>query len=397
MYVHGIQSLFQFPGYVVEKIRIDRTIAEVKLRWDRRRCVRCSQCGGKMSVSRTVEQVARDLGLGTVSLVLLRYPAIQGRCRHCRSYETIRPPGIEPRRQATWRLMRYVSQLCRYMPIKSVGEVLPLRDTVIRRWDRAVLQETLPEPDLDDLKVLLVDEKSVGRHHQFVTLVMNGVSGELLHMAEGKKKQSLESFFARLTPEQKQRIEAVGMDRSGAYHAVVNEQIPHADVVYDKFHLIQNYNEVIDTVRRTEWRKAKAEQKSVIKGQRYILLKNPENRTTEDNQRLAELISVNHNIALVDMLKDDLRGLWSYRYRAWAERWLKRWTDWAINSGIQALQRFGRSLLNAKDHVLNYCKHPITTGRLEGFNNIISRVVHRACGAHDMRYLFLKLRQESLY
>jgi transposase len=46
--------------------------------------------------------------------------------------------------------------------------------------------------------------------------------------------------------------------------------------------------------------------------------------------------------------------------------------------------------------VLNYCNHRITSGRIEAFNNVISRAIHRACGVQDVDYLFLKLRQQSL-
>ncbi|MFO8011682.1 MAG: transposase [Phycisphaerae bacterium] len=56
----------------------------------------------------------------------------------------------------------------------------------------------------------------------------------------------------------------------------------------------------------------------------------------------------------------------------------------------------GRSLERAEDEILNFCKHRITLGPLEGFNNLISRIMHRACGVTNLDYLFLKLRQESL-
>ena len=46
--------------------------------------------------------------------------------------------------------------------------------------------------------------------------------------------------------------------------------------------------------------------------------------------------------------------------------------------------------------VLDFCKHRVTLGPLEGFNNLVSRIVHRAFGVRDLDYLFLKLRPESL-
>jgi transposase len=292
--------------------------------------------------------------------------------------------------------MEFVSRAARFLPLSHVEDLVKVDDATAGRWDRTILRQTLPPPKLDDLRILLVDEKSVRRHHGYVTLVMNGENGELLYLAEGKKKESLQGFFDKLSPAQKASIRAVAMDRAGAYLEVVKEQLPDADIVFDKFHLIANYNAVIDEVRREEWRKASQEDKHVIKGQRYNLFRRPDNRTAQQAQSLDNLLRINRNLALVDVLKDDLRQLWEYRYPGAAVKYLRRWVYWTQVSGIEALRKFGRGLLKAKQEVLNFCKYRITTGPLEAFNNTVSRIIHRACGMQNLDYLFLKLRQESI-
>jgi len=137
------------------------------------------------------------------------------------------------------------------MAVNKVIDFLPISTSTARRWDKYVLALTLGEPNLDNIRILLIDEKSIGRHHHYITVVMNGETGEILHLAEGKKKESLASFFDKLTPEQIATIEAVGIDRSGIYQSVVEERCPKAIIVYDKFHLVANYNAVIDEVRRS--------------------------------------------------------------------------------------------------------------------------------------------------
>jgi len=303
---------------------------------------------------------------------------------------------MDPHAKATRRFKEFVSRLARHMPLVSIRDVVGVDDATAFRWDKAILRETLPEPDLDNLRVLLVDEKAVRKHHGYVTLVMNGQTGELLHLAEGKKKASLQSFFDKLSDEQKKRVVAVGMDRAGAYREVVKAELPAADIVFDKFHLIANYHAAIDEVRRSEWRKANAEDKAVIKGQRYNLFRSPWRRTGKQTRDLMALLHINENLAKAYILKEALRKLWDYRYPKAAAKYLAKWCGWAAVSGVEALRKFGRSLLRARDEVLNYCKHRITTGRLEGFNNTVSRILHRACGMQDLDYLFLKLRQESL-
>ena len=396
MYVRGIRSLFRFDGYVVSSISMSEKVVQVNLRRDGRFGLRCPACGATMAGNRSKLQTARDLPWGPATLVLIVYEAIQGWCSVCGRFATIHPGGIDNHARATRRLMEFVSRLARHLPLLHVKEVAGIDDATAFRWDQAILRQNLPPPKFDDLRILLIDEKAVRRHHGYVTLVMNGVTGELLYLAEGKKKESLQGFFDQLSKEQKASIVAVGIDRSGAYLEVVKDQLPDANVVFDKFHLIANYHAVIDQVRRSEWRKASAEHKDVIKGQRYNLFRNPENRTQEQTQSLMNLLHVNRNLSVVYILKDALRKLWDYKYPRAAAKYLNRWCGWATVSGIEAVRKFGRSLWKAREEVLNFCRHRITTGPLEGFNNTVSRIIHRACGIRSLDYLFLKLRQESL-
>jgi len=396
MYVHGIRRLFQFPGYTVEKVSVGVGIGQVTLRRDGRVRLACSSCGATMAQNREVIQTARDLPLGLAGVVVLTYPAIQGRCRACGKTVTIHPPGIEPNARATRRLMHFLCRLARAMTLSDAAELLGIAPATAYRWDRAVLKAGLPPPKLDGLRILLIDEKMVRRRHGYVTLVMNGENGELLYMAEGKKKASLDGFFAMLSAEQAAGVVAVAMDRAGAYYEVVKARLPNVDVVFDKFHLVKNYNDVIDTVRRIEWRRAKAADKAVIKGQRYNLFRRPEHRSEEQTRSLEALLAINKNLSTVHLLGEQLAQLWTYKSRGWASRYLDQWIGWARESALAPLHRFAQSLRKAREEILNYFKHRITTARLEGFNNLISRIVHRACGVKDLDYLFLKLRQESL-
>jgi transposase len=349
-----------------------------------------------MGANRAKLQTARDLPMGTARTVMIVYEAIQGHCSACGAWATIHPPGVDDHARATRRLMEFVSRLARHMPLSSVMEVAGVDDATAYRWDKAVLGRKLPPPDLDNLQVLLIDEKAIRKHHGYVTLVMNGITGELLYMAEGKKKQSLQGFFDPLTDKQKASIVAVGMDRAGAYYDVVQDQLPDADIVFDKFHLIANYHAVIDQVRREEWRKASGQYKDVIKGQRYNLFRNPSNRTSQQTQSLMNLLHMNRNLAVCYILKDAFKKLWDYQRLGPAAKYFTKWVQYTMVSGVEALRDFGRRLTQFKDEILNFCKHPITTAPLEAFNNTVSRIIHRACGVRNLDYLFLKLRQESL-
>ena len=102
------------------------------------------------------------------------------------------------------------------------------------------------------LRVLIIDEKAIRKGHGYVALVLNGETGELSHMAKGKKEPSLESFLEKLTAAQKACIEAVCIDRAEAYQNVVGKQVHKAIVVNDRFHLHFNPNAALDEVRQQE-------------------------------------------------------------------------------------------------------------------------------------------------
>mgnify|MGYP003877787211 CR=1 FL=1 len=215
-------------------------------------------------------------------------------------------------------------------------------------------------------------------------------------MAEGKKGESLNSFFDSMTDEQKSKIEAVGIDRGGAYKKAVNEKIPNAAIVYDKFHLILNLNEAINEVRREAWRKASKQDRKVLKGQRFNLLRSWHNSTPDQQRSLKALLNINEDLNICYILKEAIGHIWQYKYQKSAENCLRQWIAWAEESCLPALQRFARGLWKAKDGILSFCKHPITNGMIEAFNNQIARLLHRSCGIKDLRYLFLQLRQQYL-
>jgi transposase len=295
--------------------------------------------------------------------------------------------------------MEYASRLCRKSPVSEVAEILGHSDSSIREWDKGILENTLPAPDLNNLRVLLVDEKSVRKGHKYVTVVMDGDSREVIHMEEGAKKETLMGFYDRLKPAQKDNIEAVGLDRGGAYLSATREALPKADIVFDKFHLIQNLNAALDDVRRTEYREALRKghpSAGLIKGQRYNLLRLPENRTKEQSLRLEELLKANAVLSKAHLLSEELRVLWTYGHRGDAEQFLANWVKMVEESDIWPLVRYARGLWRHREGILNYVRHNITSGPLEAMNGTIERVIRRGCGVRDIRYLYLKVRQESL-
>lgn len=395
MKIKNFQALYPFEGYVIESVNCGSAVMQINLRRDRRFGLKCPDCGSKMVKSRERLATAFDLACGKGAVVFIRFPAIQGTCSQCGCYKTVRPAEIHPTRKATWRLMRFVSHLARYVPFDAMASLIEVPAASAWRYDQAVLEADLPDPNLDGIEALLVDEKHLGKSHGYVTIVLNAETGEMLFMKQGKKQTTLGEFFEALSPEQKASIRAVCIDRSGAYAAAISEHLPEAEIVYDKFHLMNNLNKAIDEVRREEFAAASKEAKHVIKGQRFNLLRHPENLAPSGELALRGLLEINEKINTAYLLKDQFRFVWDYRYPGWARRYLKQWISWVKESGIKPLVRFAKGVERDIERVVSWCKHRITNGRIEGFNSKISQIIFKARGLRSLGYLYLKLRQES--
>ena len=220
MKILNFRALYRFDGYVVEKIVVEEVGVQVKMRFDGRRGPCCPRCGGGFRATARGWDWRRICRWPTADRVG-DLPGRAGQMRRCDSFVTTRPAEVHPSRKATWRWMRCVSSWAAACPVSAVAEGFAISESTVRRYDQEVLEHDLPEPCFDGIDALLVDEKAVRKGHGYVTVVINARTGELLHMDEGKKKDSLASFFDKLTVEQKSSIKAVWIDRNGAYRAAI--------------------------------------------------------------------------------------------------------------------------------------------------------------------------------
>ena len=196
------------------------------------------------------------------------------------------------------------------------------------------------------------------------------------------------------------QLEAASLDMWAPYRAEVLTHCPHAQIVYDLFHAVAKYgHEVIDRVRMDETNQLAAAagpgpvrtQRRVIKGTRWLLLRNKHNlRTRAERVQLRDLLRANRKIFIVYILKDDLKQLWRFRYPAAARRFWRAWRRRARASRIPALRRFTDIIERHLDGILSHCRYPLSTAINEGVNNKIKVIKRMAYGFRDDAYFFLK-------
>ncbi len=231
-------------------------------------------------------------------------------------------------------------------------------------------------------RVLYVGIDEISRRHGYIyhTQVYDLLEKRLLWSGEGREAATLDRFFDEFGPEKAGRIDAVCCDMWNPYIEVLKLRVPHATLVFDKFHLLRHLLNAVNDVRKAEARELRKTQPDLLRGTRYIWLKNPCNLTDKQRERLGFLERLNLKINRAYLLKEAFRRLWSYTHPGWAKRYLRKWFWWATHSRLKALRDFAWLLRRHEDGVLAWFKVPLDNGATEAMNNNAKAVSHRAHG-----------------
>jgi transposase len=255
------------------------------------------------------------------------------------------------------------------------------------------LSRRYAKPKLKHLRAIAIDEIAVARGHRYLTVVMDLESGAVAFVGDGKGADALEPFWKRLRPS-KARVEAVAMDMSGAYQSAVRANLPKAAIVFDRFHVVKLFNDKLSDLRRALYREATdVQHKEVLKGTRWLLLKNPENLDEEKDERgrLREALKLNEPLATAYYLKDDLRRFREQPGKRFATTFLDGWIRRAEATGIKVLQQMAKTLAAHRSGLLAYYDVMISSGPMEGTNNKIKTMKRQAYGFRDREFFKLKI------
>jgi transposase len=336
----------------------------------------------------------RDLPiLGAVTW--LRVPRYRLACPRC-GPKLEHLPWLDRYARVTKRLAESVARLCSVLPIKHVAEFFELGWDTVKAVDKAHLNRTLGPVDLSGVEAIVMDEFALHKGHRYATVVVEPFSKRVLWVGRGRSRAEIRPFFELLGSEGCRSLKAVAMDMNNAYELEVRACCPHAVIVYDLFHVVAKYGrQVIDRVRVDEANRLRHDKRArkVVKGARWLLLRNRENVTRiEDQVRLRDLLAANRKLLTVYLLKEDLKQLWDYRHTGYARRFWKQWYGRAMSSRIEPLKAFARNLKPYLEGILAHCRWPLHTSLLEGINNKIKVIKRMAYGFRDQDYFFLKIR-----
>jgi len=398
-----------WPGFVIRNVTREPggtrsgapqvTIALAPIPEARRYCSRCGQA--VTQIHDVAERRVRELPILDAETWLV-LPLARVLCPTCGpTVEAL--PWLDRYARMTKRFAESVARLAQVLPIKQVAEWFGLSWDTVQAIDQAALESRLGPINLTGIRQIVIDEFAIQKGHRYATVVAQPTTREVLWVGRGRKREDLRPFFELLGPAGCAGLEAAAMDMSEAYELETRAHCPDVTIVYDLFHVVAKFGrEVVDRVRidatnriaragRPNDERTRARRR-VIKGARWLLLRNKEHLPHADRIRLQELLAMNRHLWVVYVLKDGLKELWRYKYVGVAARAWVEWYGWAIRSRIPALVAFARNLKLKLPGILAHCRFPLNTGVLEGMNNKIKVLKRMAYGFRNDAYFFLKIR-----
>lgn len=367
--------------------------AIVRVEPDRRYRPICHVCGKPGAIHAHTRKFIRDLSFGGFTM-LLQVEHRKIRCHHCRKVRVEGLAFVDASARVTHRLAAYAAQLCKAgLSVEVVARHLDLDPKTVKTIDKAALQAEFGQTTYDNLKRLAIDEIAVKKGHHYMTVVLDYDTGRVVWMGKGRQNATIDAFFEAMPTEVREGIAAVAIDMWEPYINAVKRWCPQADVVFDLFHVVKAFNKVIDNIRNEEFRKAGGDLRELLKGSKYLFLKNWGNLKRDGRVQLEEILNLNERLTTIYWLKDLLAHIWDYYYPGWAMKMLAEWCEVARQDGHPALVKFAEMLERHEYGIISHCKHQIHTSKLEGVNNKIKVIKRIAYGFHDLDYFALKVKQ----
>ena len=252
-------------------------------------------------------------------------------------------------------------------------------DAVHRILEKAV-ERGLEGRNLDSVTRVGIDEKSFRRGQNYVSVLSDHDGNRVIEVVEGRDEESVNGMWKALSDDQKSNIEAVAMDMWKAFENSVAANLPHADIVHDRFHIMKHLNDAVDQVRRGEHKALKAQGDDTLKGTKYLWLSNPENLSDSKWIDFEALKDLHLKTARAWAIREQFNFFWSYTHAGWARKFFKRWYSWASRCQLAPVRKKAKMIHKRLENILTYFKHRITTGPAEGFNSRIQSLKSSARG-----------------
>ena len=385
-----ILGLSRFRVVMMEEEANGRLVIRIERRGVRR--YTCSGCGRRTGrVRSTRDRTWDDLPWAAHHVTLL-YRQRRIVCRHC-GIRTERIEFADPKARVTRRLRQQIGVDCQSMPTShaavrhgvSWGKARRAENAFLAEWDRTRVKRQPRHIGLDEIQR--------GKGQRFWTVLSDVVHGEVIGLRQDRSEATATALLAEdLTGRQRSAITAVCTDMHRPYLNAVGTALQNAEIVFDKFHVLQHASAALDEVRRQEFFRSGAVMREHGRGKRWLLLRRWKTVRGSKRAELQALFVANRRLFKAYVLREQLDRLWTYKMRPGVLSFLMGWFKALRWQRLPEMERLGDFLLKHINGIAAFCDHAVRFGVVESINTTIKAVLRRARGMRDEEILLLKLK-----
>jgi transposase len=304
------------------------------------------------------------------------------RCEAC-GIRQVNVPWSRPDSGFTLLFEAMVMTMISAMPVKVVARIVGEHDTRLWRVVHHYVEAGRARTDAAEVTRVAIDETAARRGHDYITLFVDIDQARVLFATEGKDAATVAAFAEDLAAHggNPAAIEEVCIDMSPAFIKGVAESLPAAAVTFDKFHAVKIINDALDQVRRAEQK-----QQGVLRGTRYIWLRNPDNLSERQRTTLENLPTRHLKTARAYQIRLAFQDLYE-QPSAEAAGYLKKWYFWATHSRLEPIIEAAHTIKRHWDGILRWFDSRIANGLIEGINSLVQAAKAKARGYRSIRNL----------
>ena len=326
----------------------------------------CPVCGKEVKAYDTTEKEWRHLNFFQYACYLtVRVPRID--CPDDGILQ-IDVPWAREGADFTFLFESFAMTLVREMPVNKVSQIIDVDDNKLWRMMHYYTEAARQQEDYSGVKRIGVDETSKAKGHDYVSLFVDLAERRTIFVAEGKGSETMTAFTQDFKAHHgnPDDITDVSIDMSPAFTKGVEENLPNALITFDKYHIMKVVNVAVDKVR-----KAEAKQQDLLRGQKYVFLKNRQNLTESQLKTLHSLESMprlNLKTVRAYHIRENFQEIYKEETQEGFERALKKWYFWAAHSRIEEIKEAAKTIKRHWSGVLHWYDSKINNGILEGLN-----------------------------
>ena len=275
-------------------------------------------------------------------------------------------------------------QLCKSMTVAEVSRLVNESEHKLWEMIDRYIETGRDFENYENVKSLGVDETSKAKGHDYISIFADLEKRKVMFITEGKDHKTVKKFAKDFTKHrgQVEKLKEVCCDLSPAFIKGVTENLPNAEITFDKFHVLRIINTAVDQVRREE-----AQTQSILKHSRYVVLKNRKNLTKKQQSKLKELQLSKLNLKTMRamQIRENFQLIYEADTKVEFEILLKKWYFWATHSRIPAVIKVAKCIRAHEGGILRWYESRISNGLLEGINSVVQSAKSKARGYRTLK------------